>query len=284
MKYLKLQQAQVKSGRKEELTDTGHRSIEPGETKVGFNRSFRRFVMSLLPVALIAVALAGCSLETLTKPTQYSPQQQNAASEPNPAVNTANYAATDSLPGESLIKPGDQIQITVWGYPEFNTTTTVKDYGTITVPLVGEVIAAGMTEHQLSEELKQRLSEYVKGDVRLTISHIGMDKRVSVMGAVTRQGNYPALNDLSLIEVIAEAGGTTPTADLRHIRIYRGGVYRDVLDVDLTKYLRNGNVRSIPDIYPGDTVFVPEQQNFVQSFANYASEIVLMFGFFTLIR
>ncbi len=238
----------------------------------------------MLPLLIFTFVVAGCSLETLTRPAASDANPHASTNDPAVASDVGISQPTDSLPGENIIRPGDQIQITVWGYPEFNTTTTVKDYGTITVPLIGEVIAAGLNERQLSEQLKQRLSEYVKGQVRLTVSHIGMNNRVSVMGAVNKQGNFPVLSNLSLIEVIADAGGTTSRADLRNIKIYRGGIHSDVLAVDLTRYLRNGDVQLIPRVYPGDTIFIPEQENFIRSFAEYSSEIVLMFGFFTLIH
>lgn len=263
-------------------------SCEPIGRRFG---TFRRGSKKIIPVAaylLLVLLLAGgassCSLETAA--TRSSTGNEFSSNRVDNQVSNvgALKAYADSLNRVSIIRPGDQIQITVWGYPRFNTTTTVNEYGTISIPLVGEIIAAGLTEAQLSEQLKQRLSEYVKGTVRLTISHIGMEQRVSVMGAVSRQGNYPALTDLSLVEVLAEAGGTTTTADLKHIKIFRGGASSNVVEINLTEYLNSGNVRYIPRVGPGDMVYVPEQQDLVRDFSVYAGEVVLLFGFFTLLR
>jgi len=126
-----------------------------------------------------------------------------------------------------LIRAGDQLQISVWGYPEFNTTTTVKDYGTVTIPLIGEVMAAGLTTDGFTTEVSQRLSEYVKGDPKVTVSHIDMNKRISVMGAVNKQDNYTSLSDISLVEIISAAGGPAPDADLAHVKIFRKGKISD---------------------------------------------------------
>jgi len=234
-------------------------------------------IMSLI----LAAVLAGCSSQMAERPSGY---ESLNGSGPDYSNVGSLRASPDTSAYGNLIKPGDQIQLIVWGYPEFNTTTLVKDYGTITVPLIGEVVAAGLTSGQLTEQLKQRLSEYVKGDVRLTVSHVGMDKRVSVVGAVNKQGNYPALTESSLVEVLAEAGGPTATADLEHLKIFRSGSRSDVVDVDLTAYLKGGDTQYIPRVGPGDTIFVPEQQNFVRDFSVYASEVVILFGFFALLR
>ncbi len=185
---------------------------------------------------------------------------------------------------ESIIRPGDQVQVMVWGYPEFNTTTTVKNYGTITLPLVGDVIAAGFTENQLARELKQRLSEYIKGDARINISHVSMNNRISVMGAVNKQGNYPALGDLSLIEVIADAGGTATDADLRHVKIIREGKLKNAEEVNLQRSLENGTFQNVPQVKPGDTVFGPAEENIVREIASYGQDVLVLFGFFALFR
>ncbi|MFZ1082074.1 MAG: polysaccharide biosynthesis/export family protein [Candidatus Kryptoniota bacterium] len=185
---------------------------------------------------------------------------------------------------DDMIRPGDQVQVMVWGYPEFNTTTTVKDYGTITIPLVGDVIAAGFTEKQFAEQVKERLAEYVKGDARVTISHIGMDKRVSVMGAVTTQGNYPVMNSVSLVEIIAAAGGASADADLRHVKIFKHGQRSDATEVDLSDYLESGSFQNVPKVGPGDTIFVPRQENIVREISTFGQDILVLFGFFTILR
>lgn len=181
---------------------------------------------------------------------------------------------------KDAIKPGDQIQITVWGYPEFNTTTTVKDYGSVTIPLIGEVVAAGMGEKEFTNTIKERLSQYVKGEPKVTISHIELNKRVSVMGAVNKQDNYPVISDVSLVEIIAAAGGPAENADMRNVKIFRKGRRNDVIEVDLTQQLQTGDLEDIPRVKPGDTVFVPVEDNVMHDLSDYARDVFLLFGFF----
>jgi polysaccharide export outer membrane protein len=246
----------------------------------------------LVVVITVTAFLAGCGEVIVTS------KPMLADSNPTPQVmgtitdNRSNIGSLDTdtlrtlraVQSDDIIRPGDQVQVTVWGYPEFNTTTTVKDYGTITIPLIGDVIAAGLTETQLEAQLKERLAEYVKGDARVTISHVGMDKRVSIMGAVVRQGNYPVLNSVSLVEILASAGGASDNADLRHVKIFRSGSPNDIVEVDLSNYLQSGRFQKIPKVGPGDVVFIPQKENIVREIGGFGQDILVLFGFFTILR
>ncbi len=241
-----------------------------------------------LPILLIIFALliTGCESEQLVnKPDggnrNYNTYGSLVQADPKSNEGSLNVAAKKEA---DLIKPGDQLQIMVWGYPEFNTTSTVKEYGTVTIPLIGEVMAAGLSQDEFTSAVKERLSEYVKGDPRLTISHIEMDRRVSVMGAVNKQDNYPALSDEPLVEIIAAAGGPATGADMRHVKIFRNGRRNDVIEVDLTEHLEKGDIESVPKVKPGDTVFVPKEENFMRELSDYARDVLLLFGFFRLLN
>ncbi len=246
--------------------------------------------LCLYLVILAASALMVCGCQSEFLPTlQASPGAKPAG---NSSSNTGSLKVDSSADStydpppspENIIEPGDQIQVTVWGHPQFNTTTSVENYGTISVPLLGNVLAEGLTESQLKKELKQRLSEYIKGSITITVSHVSMGKRVSVMGAVNKQGNYPALGDMSLVEVIADAGGSAPDADLRHIKIFSGGRRGDAQQVDLERYLQSGSIGDIPEVKPGDTVFVPAEDNMIREVSKYGEDVLVMFGFFSLLR
>ena len=234
-------------------------------------------------LALILLTITGCkSSMSSVDNSDVEYDLYKKALVQNAKSNVGSLDATMNKTG-SVIKPGDQIQIMVWGYPEFNTTTTVKDYGTITIPLIGDVMAAGMDQNEFTKAVKEQLSEYVKGEPKLTISHIEMDKRVSVMGAVNKQDNYPVLYDEQLVELIAAAGGPAKEADLRHVKIFRNGKTTNVIDVDLTKHLEDGEMDTVPKVKPGDTVFVPTEENLMREISEYARDIVLLFGFFRLL-
>lgn len=178
------------------------------------------------------------------------------------------------------IKQGDQVEITVWGYTEFNTKSIVNVEGVITVPLIGEVRAEGLTKESLIKELRRNLTEYVQGEPRITVTITSfLNQRISVLGAVTRQDNYEVTAEVSLIEILSTAGGADPEADLQYVKVLRSG-RGDPLVVNLAWYIDNGRTEEIPKVRPGDTVFVPKRENFVRQFSDFLRDAVLVFGFF----
>lgn len=231
-------------------------------------------------VFAFSVVVSGCAATYSASARAYYAAQNSPA--------TRNQSNTGSLQQPvrprtaGIIRPGDQLEITVWGYPEFNTTATVDQYGTVMVPLIGEVAAAGLTTAEFKDAMKQHLSAYVKGEARITVSHIEMNQKISVLGSVNRQASYPVFNDISLMALIAEAGGPTSDADLRHIKIFRDGDTRSE-EVDLTKHLEDGDLEGVPKVRPGDTVFIPAEDDIVKDLSTFGYEILILFGFFKLV-
>jgi len=222
-------------------------------------------------IAVIAIVFSGCSTsEEIAKEGQTQIFRSGSRS-----------VHADMQADTYVIRKGDQIQIAIWGYSEFNTTANVKEVGTISVPLIGDVPAAGSTKQQFEEELRKRLSEYIQGEIKLTVTIVSVVvQKVTVIGAVTRQENYPLPADATLLEIVSTAGGVTPDSDLRHVRIIRGGMDKQPIEVDLTSFIENGDVTSIPIIHPGDTVFIPKRENVIRELSDFVRDAIFIFGFF----
>ncbi len=185
-----------------------------------------------------------------------------------------------------FVMVGDSVVFSVWGYPEFTTRTIVGRSGTITVPLVGQITAAGKTRDDFKQYIRQRLGEFIQGEIRITIEITSPIPQIMVVGNVPRQGNFPASSDLSLLEVLTSAGGWTDQSDLRHILISvqrTSGKEGGTVEVNLESYLENGNLRAVPLVHPGDLVYVPRKANAVRDFAAYLGDVFLLFGFFRLL-
>jgi polysaccharide export outer membrane protein len=179
------------------------------------------------------------------------------------------------------IQSGDEIEISVWGYDEFNTKKTVTSEGYITIPLIGELEAAGLTKDELEASLKEALSEYIRGEINLTLTIMSTQEHiVSVLGSVGRPDNYTITGDMNLFQVLSQAGGTTDQADLRNIKIYKGGQTSNAREIDLTTYLRNENTGSVATVQPGDIVYVPQQENMVRELSGFLRDVVVLFGLF----
>lgn len=187
------------------------------------------------------------------------------------------------------IQAGDEIEVLVWEQPNFNTTTTVSSMGTIAMPLIGELTVAGMTHDELKEKLTQELSQYIKTEINLTLSVRSTDNmQVSVFGMVGSPDNYPIVNQASIFKIISMAGGLAEEADIRNVKIYRkqsadSNELRDIT-IDLTRYLETGSVNTAAMVYPGDVVYIPEEQNVIRETSSFLRDIVLLFGIFRVAR
>jgi polysaccharide biosynthesis/export protein len=225
--------------------------------------------LSLPVVMLVAVMLQGCAS---------SGNFQQSASSRSEIGALLIQQRTDDY----RISAGDQIEIAVWGYDEFNTERTVTGRGVVVVPLIGEVQARGQTKEEFTETLRDKLSEYIQGEINLSISITSAaNKVVSVLGSVGRPDNYELLENASLFEVLSRAGGTTDDADLRNITIYRNGSSGNPLKVDLTRYLRgSANPVTLTPIGPGDIIYVPREENIVRELSTFMRDVVLLFGMF----
>jgi protein involved in polysaccharide export with SLBB domain len=187
----------------------------------------------------------------------------------------------------SIVMAGDSVFISVWGYPEFNTRAQIRPNGTIILPLVGEVFASGFTRRDFIQHIRRKLSEYIPGDIRLSIEVMHPIPRITVLGRVSRQGSIPTNSDVPLLEVFSSVGGWTDDSDLRYIKITRQstlGSERNVVEVDLAWHLESGTLRSVPLVRPGDVVYVPKKENFIRDLSDLLRDAFLIFGFFGFIR
>jgi polysaccharide biosynthesis/export protein len=185
--------------------------------------------------------------------------------------------------GDYEIGKGDELLITVWGYTEFTGPTTVKDDGTVSLALLGDVPAAGLTKDAFVASLRSRLREYVQGDARVTVSVVSSaGQRVTILGAVTRPDNYAVSDNLSLLEIISKAGGYLPDASLDRIRIFRKNERLRSTEVDLEYYMKRADIENMPTVHPGDVVFVPRQENFIKEVGGFFRDLAFIFALFRL--
>lgn len=153
----------------------------------------------------------------------------------------------------------DLIEISVFEIPELNRTVRVSERGTISLPLVGEVRASGLTTGRLQDLLRERLGErYVRNpQVSVFVREHG-SKKVSVLGAVGKPGVYEMLGPRTLLQVLAQAGGLTEDvgAVLYVIRLEPGGG-SDKIPVNVNDLLVSRDPSLNLAIEPGDVVSAP---------------------------
>ena len=162
-------------------------------------------------------------------------------------------------PVEYVIGPGDVLSISVWRHPDLERNVVVRSGGMVTFPPVGELTAAGQTPTELSREIMQRLRDYTRETTQVTVSMAAFNSRaVYLTGQVMAPGRYSFERLPDLLQLLSQAGGALPGADLANVSIIRpaaGGP--EVIRVDVTAYMRGQTTAQLPELRPGDTVEVP---------------------------
>jgi polysaccharide biosynthesis/export protein len=154
----------------------------------------------------------------------------------------------------------DVLDIAVWRDPDLSRVLPVRPDGFITMPMAGEVMAAGKTPAELEAELKQKLSPFVQEPRINVIVREVNSSRVFVTGEVTHPGAYPLRGRVSLLQVIAQAGGFTDFADSDEIVVIRSGEKTERIPVRYSDLMKADDKSDEPyDVIlrPGDTIVVP---------------------------
>lgn len=172
------------------------------------------------------------------------------------------FCGTAFADGESIseyrIGVGDVIQISVWQYEQFNSTTTVGPDGKITTPFLGDIVAAGFTRKELKEDVTKRLSKFIKEEAEVTVSIVQFNsQKISIFGRVANQRTISFSSIPSLLEVIVHAV-PAPDADLTAVKIISSDPsVRKPITVNMMEVIQSGDISKLPRLYSGDTVYVP---------------------------
>ena len=166
---------------------------------------------------------------------------------------------TDVVRGDYVIGPADDLDIRVWKNPELSITAPVRPDGMISVPLLDDVRAAGLTTAELKELITRELKEYVAApDVTVVVVSTA-SKRAYVIGAVNRNGPISLSVDTRVTDGIAAAGGFSPFANKRNIRIIRKTDEGEVeYGFNYSSYIAGKAPGTNMVLHSGDTVVVAE--------------------------
>lgn len=154
----------------------------------------------------------------------------------------------------------DVIQVKVWRNPELSVEVPVRSDGMISVPLIDDVDAAGLTPPELKQVVTRELSEFVASpDVTIIVMQMN-SRYVSVIGEVARENRVPLTQDLRVLEAIALAGGFTTFADKGDVRVVRRQSDGSEIEYlfDFNAYVRGRAPGTNVVLQPGDTIIVPE--------------------------
>jgi polysaccharide biosynthesis/export protein len=186
-------------------------------------------------------------------------QSDGSAVNPSPATssqrapNTTAGAGSDSY----IIGASDVLTVTVWNQPTLSGTILVRPDGMITVALIGDVQASGMTPLQLANQIATELKKYYTDpNVSVVISQIH-SKLVYLLGEVEKKGPVDMTPGMTVLNAIADAGGLTDYANTKRMYILRGETGKQqkipVRYKDALKGISECNLI----LEPGDTIVVP---------------------------
>ena len=164
-------------------------------------------------------------------------------------------ASTD----EYRIGAGDVLQILVWREPEASMPETmVQADGRISVPLIGEIDAAGLTVAELQKSLADKMGRYINSPVVTVHTKQINSRKIYVMGAVKKEGPILLLRPMTVLQAINEAGGFTEFAKKKKIYVLRKEEGKQVkLPFDYTEVVKGRNLDQNITLVVDDSIVVP---------------------------
>ena len=161
---------------------------------------------------------------------------------------------------EYKIEPGDVLEIIVFGEEELSREVIVMRNGNISFPLIGEFKISGYTLKEAEEVIKEKLKSYFTHPVVSIIVKSPTSPSVSVFGEVLRPGAIPYQRGLKLTDYIALAGGPTPDANLKKVKVVKFALEKPVsLTLNVDKIIKKGIIEENIELKSGDLIYVPKK-------------------------
>ena len=200
-------------------------------------------------IALLIGGLAGCA----GKP--HLPDQSEAG----------DGHGTNVLVETYRMGVGDVVQINVWKNPELSVSEPIRPDGKISLPLIGDVMAAGLSPEELATDIERKLSNYVKNpNVTIILTELAGHEflsRIRVIGAVEDDISINYHQGMTVLDAVLEAGSLDLYADGNRTKLYRRTEQgSEAYDIRLDDIMEKGDMTTNVYLMPGDVVSVPEKR------------------------
>ena len=214
-----------------------------------------------LAVAIPAVAQQQQQQEQAVPPA--TPSAATPAPAVTPAVTPAPAPAPVvpagvDLPAGYVVGPDDVLTIIVWREKDLSNDVTVRPDGRITLPLINDVVAQGLTPDQLRDLLKAQFDKYVEdSSVSVVVKQIN-SRKVFITGMVGKPGAYPLTATITVLQLISMAGGLNEFARAKEIVVMRteNGAAK-AIKFNYEDVRKGRKLQQNIELRPGDTVLVP---------------------------
>ena len=195
-------------------------------------------------------------------------QTQQAATSASKSENSSSAKSSDEVQASNVapdyvIGADDTLHISVWKEPDLTETLPVRPDGKISMPLLNDITAAGLTPLQLRDTITDRLKKYI-ADPRVTVVVTGMNsRRIFVTGEVTHTGRMTLLPHMTMLQALAQAGFTQFAKIKGNLKQYLGSMYIEPWSAGKSSVTYE--LFAQPDLLapksielrPGDTIVVP---------------------------
>jgi polysaccharide export outer membrane protein len=172
-----------------------------------------------LLTAIALPAAAAAQTAPATRPAAQAPAQ--TPNTPRPAAGTGTAATGLPIPTDYVVGPDDILSIVFWRDADMTQEVTVRPDGNITLPLLGDIKAAGLKPSELRDQIAKTAGKFIEDpNVTVVVRQIN-SRNVFITGGVTRPGAYPVSGQMTVLQLITVAGGLTEFADSKNVRILR---------------------------------------------------------------
>jgi polysaccharide export outer membrane protein len=211
----------------------------------------------VVPRSLLAVAVLSANL-LAQSPSQSATDSAQAVPEAQAVQGPAGGSAK-AHDSSYVIGNDDKLAISVWKEPDLTRAILVRSDGKISLPLVGEMQAAGRTPLQLEQDIANRLRNYITvPEVTVIVDQIN-SKKYNILGQVGRPGAYPLTLSTTVMDAIAAAGGFKDFAKSKGIYILRQNPdgTQSRLNFNYKDFIKGKNLTQNVKLEPRDTIIVP---------------------------
>lgn len=209
------------------------------------------------------LCFAGGATFAQTLGPQGNPPQTKRSAAPGADGHPSEKFEKDSLvvTSEYYIGPEDVLEIIVWRNQDLSKVVTVRPDGRISLPLLGDIEATGLTPSELTSNIVNRLKQFKETPTVSVILQQVNSYGIYVLGETQKPGRYYLKSKTTLLQAITMAGGFTPIAARNKIVIFRWGEGKNEIKLKASYddiVLRDGNNQNFI-LKPGDTIVVPAE-------------------------
>ncbi len=187
-------------------------------------------------------------------------------------LSLSNSQETKAIPGKGLpqsqvppdsdkyvIGPEDVLQILVWKEETLSQSVMVRSDGKISLPLIDEIQAAGLTPLKLKEVLTEKFKEFVDNPLVTVMVREARSFKVYVSGQVAKPGVFTLVGETTILQIIPMAGGFTEWANQRKVLLIRREKGRESrMTINYKKIISGEDINANILLKPGDTIIVPD--------------------------